>query len=104
MKLTTVVNIRYDLFDVYIGRKGIGEDGYFGNPFKRQEGESPGVTIPFYKDYFELRLQNDREFKRRIEELRGKTLGCFCKPKTGFDGEVICHGQVIADYLNKEMS
>lgn len=30
---TKVVNIFHEKCDVYIGRKGKGEDGYFGNPF-----------------------------------------------------------------------
>jgi len=31
---TIVVNINKEDFDVYIGRTGRGEDGYFGNPFR----------------------------------------------------------------------
>ena len=30
---TVVVNIYKEQFDVYIGRAGRGQDGYFGNPF-----------------------------------------------------------------------
>jgi hypothetical protein len=29
----------------------------------------------------------------RVHELAGKRLGCFCKP-------ALCHGDVLADYLN----
>ena len=70
---TVVVNIKKEHFDVYIGRAGRGEDGYFGNPF---------------------RMGQDSEFKHRVLALKGKRLGCFCKPKA-------CHGDVIADWLNK---
>lgn len=31
---TVVVNINKESFDVYIGRAGRGQDGYFGNPFR----------------------------------------------------------------------
>jgi len=31
---TVVVNINKEPFDIYIGRAGRGEDGYFGNPFR----------------------------------------------------------------------
>ena len=31
---TVVVNIYKEQFDVYIGRAGRGQDGYFGNPFR----------------------------------------------------------------------
>ncbi len=33
-KHTRVVNIRKKAYDVYIGRAGKGQDGYFGNPFR----------------------------------------------------------------------
>lgn len=90
---TTVVNIRKDKYDVYIGRAGHGQDGYFGNPIRLMSHMSRGATIDTYRAYFLGRLKNDLEFKRRVLELRGKVLGCFCKPH-------VCHGDVIADYLN----
>ena len=64
MKQTEVVNIRHAACDVYIGRAGHGEDGYFGNPFRQ-----------------------------RIHALKGKRLGCFCKPYP-------CHGDIIKEYLD----
>lgn len=91
---TKVVNIYKDKYDVYIGRKGRNQDGYFGNPFPLKKGEERGSTIEKYKEYFYKRLKEDSEFKNKIESLKGKTLGCFCKPKT-------CHGDVIAEYLDR---
>ncbi|GHV40817.1 hypothetical protein FACS1894179_07980 [Bacteroidia bacterium] len=91
--MTTVVNIRTSAFDVYIGRAGKGQDGYFGNPFRLRYGDDRGATIERYRKYFHDRLETDPEFKRRIHELKGKILGCFCKPYP-------CHGDVIAEYLN----
>lgn len=93
MSLTTVVNIRNAAYDVYIGRAGRGESGYFGNPFRLQAGESRGNTIERYRKYFNTRIAEDTEFKAHILGLRGKTLGCFCKPHA-------CHGDVIAEYVN----
>lgn len=90
---TTVVNIYKEKYDVYIGRAGKGNDGYFGNPFPLLPGQSRGSTIEQYKTYFYKRLEDDAEFKRRVLELKGKKLGCFCKPAG-------CHGDVIAQYLN----
>lgn len=96
MKQTTVVNIKHtNNYDVYIGRAGRGEDGYFGNPYRLNANESPGNTLLRYKLYFYKRLVSDPEFKKRIDALAGKTLGCFCKPNP-------CHGDIIAAYLNKE--
>jgi hypothetical protein len=90
---TEVVNIRYENYDVYIGRKGRGQDGYFGNPFVLQAGDLRGSSLEKYKDYFYERLETDTKFRGRIHELKGKTLGCFCKPYP-------CHGDIIAEYLN----
>lgn len=92
---TTVVNIRTSAeYDEYIGRAGHGEDGYFGNPFKLQRHEPRGITIEKFTAYFYKRLESDPVFKERILALRGKVLGCFCKPNA-------CHGDVIAKYVNK---
>lgn len=91
--ITTVVNLYRDRYDVYIGRAGKGKDGYFGNPFRVLNALNRGSTIEAYRKYFNNRISTDLEFKRRVEELRGKVLGCFCKPNA-------CHGDVIAEYLN----
>lgn len=93
MEKTTVVNIYFSSYDIYIGRKGKGQDGYFGNPFVLTPQEARGATIERFKEYFYTRLAKDPEFKRCVHELRGKVLGCFCKPGP-------CHGDIIADYVN----
>ncbi|HSY75242.1 MAG TPA: DUF4326 domain-containing protein [Bacteroidia bacterium] len=91
---TRVVNIKSGAsYDVYIGRAGQGRDGYFGNPFRLKAGEPRGATLEKYKAYFHERLFTDPEFKRRVLELKGNTLGCFCVPAP-------CHGHIIAEYLN----
>jgi ribonuclease HII len=102
MRITRVVNLHVDSYDVYIGRAGNGEDGYFGNPSRLGQicdlcGKlhmNPGATIACYKIYFEHRLTTDPEFADRISQLRGKRLGCFCAPGP-------CHGDVIAEHLDK---
>lgn len=91
--MTKVVNLYKEKFDVYIGRAGKGQDGYFGNPIALKPGEERGSTIDKFREYFYERIKNDSEFKRRVEELKGKTLGCFCAPKA-------CHGDVYVEYLN----
>jgi hypothetical protein len=91
---TVVINIHMEPFDVYIGRAGRGEDGYFGNPFRIGHGVSRLDAVKMFERYFLDRIERDIEFKRRILALKGKRLGCFCKPQA-------CHGDVIADWLNK---
>lgn len=90
--MTRVVDVsRNKVFDVYIGRTFGGyEDQGFGNPFPF--GGSRTRSIAMFKSYFYDRVKNDPAFKQRVEELRGKTLGCWCKPLS-------CHGDVIVEYL-----
>jgi len=88
-----VVNLFKEPYDVYIGRAGKGQNGYFGNPFPLKKGEDRGATIERYKEYFYNRVETDSEFKSRILELKNKTLGCFCKPNS-------CHGDIIKEYLD----
>lgn len=92
-KLTTVVNLRYAPYDVYIGRAGKGKDGYFGNPYTLHREADRALVLKQYLAHFIVRIQNDAEFKVRIHALRGKVLGCFCAPR-------LCHGNIIAHYCN----
>jgi|GEM_PF-1627955 len=84
---TKVVNLgRGDKYDVYIGRGSV-----FGNPYAIGfSGDREEVIRKFKYDF-------EREFLRftRVDvlKLKGKTLGCHCKPAA-------CHGDVIAKYLN----
>ncbi len=94
MTQTVVVNIHNEQFDAYIGRAGRGEDGYFGNPFRMGNGISREDAVQKFQRYFTERIEKDSEFRRRVLTLKGKRLGCFCKPKA-------CHGDVIADWLNR---
>ena len=112
---TSVVNIHggKSIYDQYIGRPGQGQDGYFGNPHSVHVKDKPWTTckvckqahtreeavIAYQKD-FNARVSTDLAFKQRVENLRGKTLGCFCRPKNGFQGKLMCHGQVIAGFLD----
>lgn len=94
--ITKVVNIYKSEYDVYIGRAGRGKDGYFGNPFKLKSGDIKGSTLDKFRDYFYNRIENDSEFKNKVLQLKGKTLGCFCKPDP-------CHGDIIAEFINNKL-
>ena len=92
MPICTVVNLYKSPYDVYIGRAGKGKDGYWGNPYDllsytREE------SLQFFQEYFFQRIEEDPEFAKRLHDLRGKSLGCFCSPKP-------CHGHIIAEYVN----
>ena len=92
---TKVVNLRRAYYDVYVGRAGKGENGYFGNPCKAKAGETREDSIEKFEVYFLERVQSDREFRNRVLRLRGKTLGCFCKPSA-------CHADVIAAWVDAQ--
>jgi uncharacterized protein DUF4326 len=61
---TVVVNIYKEQFDVYIGRAGRGQDGYFGNPFRMGSGISREDAVQRFQKYF-----TEREFKRTLNSI-----------------------------------
>lgn len=101
--MTKVVNINKGVYDVYIGRRG--DEGHLGNPIKFGEeclvcGDVHPDTVKgrldlldCYKRWFWAKVNNDPLFRLKIMDLKGKRLGCFCKPKP-------CHGDVIVEWLN----
>jgi len=105
---TLVVNVRDKNYDVYIGREGRGETGYFGNPVIRGKvctvcgnvHPNRGSTLPCYEKYARERLSDDADFCSAVRKLRGRALGCFCagnKVLTKDDHPHCCHGQVLAE-------
>jgi len=89
---TVVVNIKNEACDIFIGRdKSNPERGKFGNPYEEWK-YGREECLRKYKDYFYARLGIDRRFRDAVHSLKGKTLGCFCKPKA-------CHGDIIIDFL-----
>ncbi len=101
MSAATVVNIRRESYDVYIGRAGKGHNGYFGNPFTVQKHGK--AALEMYETHFTVRIAHDPEFRRRVFELAGKRLGCFCAPPGGLTAEdkpYRCHGQIIAAWVD----
>jgi len=86
--MTTVVNLKESKYDVYIGRHSV-----FGNPFIIGKHGNRKEVIDKYREWFyDIEQKNLR--KQAKKELKGKRLGCFCKPQA-------CHGDIIADYVNK---
>lgn len=95
---TRAVNLRTEAFDVYIGRPGHGHSGYFGNPYHVREHGAEALGK--FREYFYARLEADAEFRARVRGLRvrglrGKRLGCFCKPGP-------CHGDIIAAWVEQQ--
>lgn len=109
--MTSVINISSlpgarvpdDGVHVYIGRAGKGQSGYFGNPIVKGRrchvcGDTHwgnGATLDCYRRWLANKMDFDKEFKKRVLALKGKTLVCFCKP------EFPCHGDVLAEAAEK---
>lgn len=98
ISITRVVNIKKDL--QFAGIKSnavyeyIGRGSYWGNPYSMfAEGDSREEVIRKYKYDFDEEKFAKKE-KKEVFKLAGKRLGCFCKPDA-------CHGDVLADFLNK---
>jgi hypothetical protein len=80
-QLTKVVNLKRDRCDIYIGR-----GSKWGNPFvmkNHTKEERDRVCEEYEKWFWTTGLPN------QIGELRGKILGCYCKP-------LRCHGDFLA--------
>lgn len=79
-----VVNIRKDPYDVYIGRPS-----RWGNPYLIGRDGNRSEVIALYKLY----LLDNTELMNALPELKGKVLGCYCKPAE-------CHGDVLEELAN----
>ncbi len=79
--MTTVVHCKREPFDIYIGRPS-----KWGNPFAIGKDGTREEVIEKYRQY----IQQRPELMSALPELKGKRLGCWCKPKA-------CHGDVLAE-------
>lgn len=104
-----VVNLRRGPYEVYIGRgRGPrGEAGIFGNPWshKREtlatfQVSTRDEAIAAYRSWLTCASGYEAVLPQRraailaaLPQLRGKVLGCFCKPLS-------CHGDALAEMAN----
>jgi hypothetical protein len=101
-KITRIVNLKNDPYDIYIGR-----GSKWGCPYTiikdrptlaSEIVDSKEEALAKYKEY----VLNSPELMDSLDELEGKTLGCFCMPSDGsFPIPFICHGQVLVELLTK---
>lgn len=104
---TRVGHTKADATDVYVGRgpggrdmteTPVGERGWLGNPFTLDDYER-GESVALFRDAFKTRLDEDDEFRAAVQDLHGKTLGCWCQRLD--DDLPACHGQVIAEFADR---
>ena len=79
-----VVHCKREKYDVYIGR-----GSKWGNPFKIGVNGSRREVIELYRDW----ILTQPHLIIALPELRGKVLGCWCKP-------LDCHGDVLFEMAN----
>lgn len=82
---------RADNGESHMNNTPVGEPGWLGNPYPESK-YGRDRCIEMFREDFEERLESDPEFRSAVENLRGETLGCYCKPKP-------CHGDVILGYI-----
>lgn len=110
---TIVVNIKNSEYDIFIGREN--KKFHYGNPFTHLNYPTRAKikmnTVEESVQAFEEWLMGNEKYKyieperrkwilENIKQLKGKRLGCFCRPKNGFKGKKICHGQIIASLVD----
>lgn len=93
---TRIVNIKHESnYDIYIGRAmprlGLKKSPY-ANPFKIGKDGTRKAVIEKYREWF---LNKPELVERAKQELKGKILGCWCKPEA-------CHGDVLAEVVDSE--
>jgi hypothetical protein len=95
--MTKVVHCKKEPYDVYIGRPS-----KWGNPYSHKEGPLAEFKVKSRKeaiDKYESYLLSNQDLMNSLHELKGKTLGCWCKPLS-------CHGDILAKYadsINREL-
>lgn len=89
MSKTTVCHVKSQLFDVYIGREMPGlTASVFANPYKVGRDGTRQECIDKYRQY----VLGRPNLLKRLPELRGKRLACWCHPRA-------CHGDVLVELL-----
>tara|TARA_Y100000591_G_scaffold225558_1_gene196679 strand:- start:348 stop:686 length:339 start_codon:yes stop_codon:yes gene_type:complete len=90
-----------DKDNVYIGRAGVvfiktdnGKERFpkkqskWANPFKiSPNGYTRDSSLEAYEKYIKNKIKED-PITFNLDELKGKTLGCWCKPEK-------CHGDIL---------
>lgn len=92
--VTRVVHCKKEPFDVYIGRPS-----KWGNPFTHLDDIPDTIKVDTREEAilgYQVYLDEHPELVEAAKkELKGKVLGCWCKPKP-------CHGEILARIANEE--
>lgn len=90
----SVVHCKKEPYDVYIGRPS-----KWGNPFSHKEGTLAQFKVATVQDAVEEYrkwIVKQPDLMNDLDELRGMTLGCWCKPGP-------CHGDVLMELAERRL-
>ena len=91
---TTVVNVKYEPCDVYIGRSwGRFSASKWGNPYRIGLDGTREEVIKLYAGWLVSKLKGDPTLLEELRGMYGKRLGCWCAP-------LPCHGDYLASLIN----
>ena len=92
--------------NVYIGRARVIfidgvryplKDSIWANPYKISETQTREQVLELYREYIEKKLESNLFLINDLIKLRGKKLGCWCKPEC-------CHGDILVELIEKYKS
>lgn len=95
-----IVHVNKEPYDIYIGRHPDPVIGKWGNPYTHRTNESKAkFVVPTRKEAIELYRDwilfgDGQHLLHDLHELKGKTLGCWCKPKS-------CHGDILKQLVDR---
>jgi Domain of unknown function (DUF4326) len=90
--MCNVVHCKKEKFDIYIGRPS-----KWGNPFSHLIGTLAEFKVKDRNEAiecYEKWIYNQPGLIKDLHELKGKVLGCWCKPKS-------CHGDILWRLANE---
>ncbi len=106
-----VVHCKREKFDIYIGRQC--KRNHWGNPASHMPNDNLAPvkvktrkeSVQYFKDWLDGKYPNIEPERRlwileNLDKLKDKTLACFCKPVKGFNGELLCHGQILGSIID----
>ena len=90
-----VVNCCKEKYDVYIGRPGKWANPFVLEGYKETCDKNLIVQTrrQALEKYIEWFYKQPNLLKQAMQELKGKTLGCWCKPD-------LCHGDFLVQLVN----
>jgi len=80
---TRIVHCKKESYDIYIGRPS-----KWGNPFQIGNDGTREEVIEKFRNW----ILTQPNLLKDLHEIKGKTLGCWCKPKR-------CHGDILVELI-----